>query len=65
MPPDEVAEQIIAAKQIAAADKAAEEKKKREEKAAITEALLDPATIKQLSASGNEAKARRKNYQNS
>ncbi|KAE8355063.1 hypothetical protein BDV28DRAFT_146459 [Aspergillus coremiiformis] len=52
-----------AAVQPAAAAKAAEEKRKRENQEAVTKGLIDLTTIKQLSSSGYEAKARRQKFQ--
>jgi hypothetical protein len=42
-----------------AAAKAAEEKQRREDRAAVTKGLTDQTTMKQLSSSGYEAKAKR------
>ncbi|KAJ5731991.1 hypothetical protein N7493_003472 [Penicillium malachiteum] len=64
MPPEEnptpEAEEAAAA---AAAAEAAEEKEKCEAKAALTKALTDETTVKQLSSSGYEAQKKRKKSQ--
>jgi uncharacterized protein YdaU (DUF1376 family) len=61
MPRDEDMEQRVeeAAKAAAAAARAAEEKQRREDRAAVTKGLTDQITMKQLSSSGHEAKAKR------
>jgi hypothetical protein len=43
----------------AAADAAAEEERKRKARADVTKGLLDGATAKQLSSSGDDARRRR------
>ncbi|MBZ6376945.1 MAG: hypothetical protein LBE67_18815 [Kocuria palustris] len=59
MPREEDSKQNAEEAAKAAAAKAAEEKQKHEDRAAVTKGLTDQTTMKQLSSSGYEAKAKR------